>query len=187
METLTKNSVSITNLYPVGMHGIEHSFKVYLLIQKLCEIELIGEPERIQLEFCAFFHDIGRVNDLVDDTHGIKSFKKLKKYIFFGLKKFNNSFVQYIIENHCLNDKKAIDNSIHYQLTNYERAKFLILLFKDADSLDRFRLGDFDKKYLRNSSAEKLIDLAMKINSKTYSNEHIYKYIHSWLERNFKA
>lgn len=178
---------SVIDLYPKGIHGIEHSYRVYLLIQKLCDKTAISQAERLQLEYCAFFHDIGRVNDFVDDTHGIRSYEKLKNYNFLGLNKFNNPLVQYIIENHCLNDEKAIYNLKHYKFYSTQRAEFLLLLFKDADGLDRIRLGDFEKKYLRNASAEELIDFARKINNEAYSIELVSKHIYSWLGRNYKV
>ncbi|MFY0602749.1 MAG: HD domain-containing protein [Flavobacteriaceae bacterium] len=182
METQIINPALLTNLYAIGIHGIEHSYRVYQLIQKLCDLETISKSERLQLEFCAFFHDIGRINDLVDITHGFKSFEKLEKYNFFGLNNFNNSTVQYIIQNHCIDDKNAISNSKNYKLNKPERAEFLILLFKDADGLDRFRLQDFDEKYLRISRSSNLIDFARKINDETYSHGFISNQIYSWIE-----
>lgn len=181
------NALSIADLYPKGIHGIKHAYRVYLLIQKLCDKIVVSQIERLQLEYCAFFHDIGRVNDFIDDTHGIRSYEKLINYNFLGLDKFNNTLVQYIIENHCLNDEKAIYNLKHYEFYSTERAQFLLFLFKDADGLDRIRLGDFEKKYLRNTCAEELIDFAKKINNEAYSIEFISRHIYSWLKRGYKV
>lgn len=184
MEIPAKKQNDITDLFPKGIHGVEHSFRVHKLVQKLCDLEIVTESERLLLEFCAFFHDIGRVNDNVDITHGYKSFKKLKKLNFFELTSFNNSIVKYIIENHCNRDDEAIVNSNKYNLSNPKRAIYLLLIFKDADGLDRFRLSDFDKRYLRNTNACKLIDFAEKINNKRYSNKSISNHIHSWIKSN---
>ncbi|WP_075343142.1 HD domain-containing protein [Tenacibaculum agarivorans] len=170
----------IKKIYPIGIHGIEHSFRVFLLIKKLCDLESITKLERLQLEFCALFHDIGRVNDLIDDTHGVKSIEKLEEHSFLGFKRFNNSLVRYIIENHCLADKIAIDNSSNYELDDVERSRFLLLLFKDADGLDRFRLGDFDQKYLRYSNSKTLIDFARYNNDRSFLRDEIYENIYSW-------
>lgn len=186
MKFNTLNLKSIFNLFPKGIHGVNHSYRVFLLIEQLCKLEKVTKAEREILEFCAFFHDIGRINDDIDIVHGYNSFKKLKKYHFFNLTSFNNPTVKFIIENHCLDDYDAISNVVNYNIIDIKRAKFLLMLFKDADGLDRFRLGDFNKKYLRNSSASKIIDFAEKINKRAYSQKDISYHIISWIKSNKK-
>lgn len=185
MEIIAEKTKTIINQFPNGIHGIEHSFRVYELIQKLCDLERVTGLERLELGFCAFFHDIGRINDNVDITHGYKSFEKLKRLNFFGLTSFNNPIVKYIIENHCINDYDALQNSKNYSLTNPKRAKYLLLLFKDADGLDRFRLGDFNKKYLRNTSTYGLIDLARLLNEEKITYNMLSTSIQTWYNQNF--
>ena len=44
-----------------------------------------------------------------------------------------------------------------------DRARYLSKLFKDADALDRVRLGDLNEKYLRNDFSHDLIDFSNKL------------------------
>ena len=86
--------------------------------------------------------------------------------------------------NKMVNDD-ALQNSKNYSLANPKRAKYLLLLFKDADGLDRFRLGDFNKKYLRNVSTYGLIDLARLLNKEKITYNILSSSIQSWYNQNF--
>ena len=160
---------SLKELYRAGIHGIEHAFRVLKLVQKLSELEKVSKEQKHLLEFCAIFHDIGRIDDDIDDYHGVRSIKNLKNYNYFGLKSFNNPIVKFIVENHCISDDIAFNNVFRYRVNNYENALFLLKLFKDADNLDRVRLGDFDKKYLRNQKSNKIIEYAIQLYQESFS------------------
>jgi len=157
----------LNHLYLKGIHGIGHTYRVLLLVQKLCELEKCPFSQRQILEFCAIFHDIGRTNDGVDDSHGQDSVDILKEKHYFGLA-YSCSFVDYVIVNHCKNDKIAYGNVNRYDFDDeqIEEALYLLKFFKDCDNLDRFRLGDFDKSYLRLPNSHRLINTAEELNHK---------------------
>lgn len=164
----------IENLYRFGIHGIEHSYRVLKLVQQIANLEKLEQSTKQLLEFCAIFHDIGRVNDDIDNLHGVRSVKKLERYDFFGLDFFNIPLTEYIIENHCINDKTAFRNVRKYVISNFNEAIYLLKVFKDADNLDRVRLGDFDSNYLRLSSSFQLInDAKVYFRNKNNSSETI--------------
>ncbi|PGP20951.1 hypothetical protein COA01_15540 [Bacillus cereus] len=142
---------------PYGIHGMKHTERVLLHVQSLClELE-VDDLDTIILSIAALYHDIGRKNDDIDPYHGEESWKKL---IALGLiDTFEEKYeiyedeiqiLKFIIENHCLNDELVWSNL--EKLTFYrskEEVKFLMKVFKDADGLDRVRIGDLDTKYLR--------------------------------------
>ncbi|MDR1728042.1 MAG: HD domain-containing protein [Acidobacteriota bacterium] len=157
----------LNNLYREGIHGIGHIYRVLLLVQKLCELEKCPVSQRQILEFCAIFHDIGRTDDGVDDSHGQNSIDILKEKHYFGLA-HSLIFVDYVIVNHCKNDRIAYGDVNRYDFENEQigEALYLLKFFKDCDNLDRFRLGDFDKSYLRLPNSHKLINTAEELNNK---------------------
>jgi len=152
-----------SDVFRKGCHGIEHNYRVLLLIREICFIEKIADDQKEMLEFCAIFHDIGRVHDGNDDTHGFRSTKKLEENEYYGLRAFNHSLTRYIIENHCVHDSTAFHNIRKYKVRNREEAVFLIKAFKDSDNLDRVRQGDFDSSYLRLPVSHTLIPYANEI------------------------
>ena len=167
---------SLTELYRKGIHGIEHTYRVLLLVQELSELENLSQDQKSILEFCAIFHDIGRINDDIDDFHGIRSIKKLISLDYLGLNYFDNSIVKYIIENHCISDKIAFDKIINYDVRNDKEAIYLLKLFKDADNLDRFRINDFNPKYIRLKSSLQLIEYSKQLVVKHNINTCLAEY-----------
>ncbi|MBK8820456.1 MAG: HD domain-containing protein [Saprospiraceae bacterium] len=151
------------SLYNIGIHGIEHAYRVLLLVREIAAQEKLSSKLMKQLEFCAIFHDIGRINDEIDDLHGKRAIQLLIKNSFWGLEKYDNQLVRFIIENHCIYDSLSRMTVGNYNLHNTEESIYLLSIFKDADNLDRFRIGDFDSKYLRNKSSYSLITTASQL------------------------
>ena len=180
--TLPQMLSNIEIFYLQGIHGIEHAYKVLLITQELGKLEKLSVNQQELLEFCAIFHDIGRVNDYADSTHGIRSIYKLKQNQFFGLTKFDNELTKYIIENHCITDNIAFHNINNYDFDENEEALYLLKIFKDADNLDRFRIGDFDPSYLRMLNSHKLIAFAEELNTRSYDHNEIIKQFKAVIE-----
>jgi hypothetical protein len=154
----------IPSLYRKGIHGKEHAKRVLQLSQSLASLENLSTEHREIIEFCAIFHDIGRINDFVDNLHGQRSIEKLQKYDFFGLELRNKIFVEYIIKNHCIDDQTAYSNALEYGFSDINMAIYLLKYFKDCDNLDRFRIFGFNESYLRLENSHQLIAFAKKIN-----------------------
>ncbi|MEI6822784.1 MAG: HD domain-containing protein [Bacteroidota bacterium] len=165
----------IKTLFRDGIHGIEHAYRVLMLVQKIAELEQLDKATREVLEFCAVFHDIGRTNDNIDDLHGAKSIIKLKRINFLNLKRFNNDLIKYIIENHCISDNKAHQNASNYNINDHQKAVYLLDLFKDADNLDRVRFNDLNTNFLRFENSYTLVSYAKSLCNSNFSLENIEK------------
>lgn len=79
---------------------------------------------------------------------------------FFALE--CNSATAFLIEYHCLDDRKALADLKASNIRNKERVWLLYTILKDADALDRVRFGmrAVDPKYFRNEMAHKLLPTA---------------------------
>lgn len=154
------NPIPFPTLYHPGLHALDHAYRVLRLVQRLSALEGRTLAQCRVLEFCAIFHDIGRVHDGRDPMHGALSVEKLRRNDFFGLEEFDTPLVHYIITNHCITDSVAYGNVADYAVADREEAVVLLKTFKDADNLDRVRLGDLDARYLRHESSKGLLGLA---------------------------
>lgn len=103
------------------------------------------------------YHDIGRTNDDVDDSHGAKS-----NDIYYDAVPECNSATAFLIKYHCLDDRKALADLKASNIRDKERVWLLYTILKDADALDRVRFGmrAVDPKYFRNEMAHKLLPTA---------------------------
>jgi len=65
---------------------------------------------------------------------------------------------------HDQNDSEGIE-AITNNIVNTDNCLLLYKVFKDADALDRFRLGPngLDKRFLRNNEAPRLIETAKEL------------------------
>ena len=158
-------NTDIYSLYRKGIHGVEHAKRVLLLEQELASLEHLSEDQLEIIELCAIFHDIGRINDFEDYSHGELSIQKLQQYNFFGLEQQHRRKVEYIIKNHCITDQIAYNNVLEYGFEDSDTAIYMLKYFKDCDNLDRFRIFDFDESYLRLENSHHLIELAKKLNT----------------------
>lgn len=162
VSTLKKESFRHFNR-DSNLHGENHTKRVLFHSLILAEMEELPPEWRPLLKKIALYHDIGRVNDGVDDDHGVRGYEKVVELNL--LKKFTNEdkeTIRYVIENHCLDDDKVIEIA-KYETKDEEKAKTLLEILKDADALDRVRLKDLDPKFLRTGSAMELILAAQQL------------------------
>ncbi len=149
---------------PFGIHGTGHTKRVLFLCLVLAHINGLAGKDLELLCKVSLYHDIGRTHDGVDSLHGTKSYQKVKE---LGLLSEGDAqdqqLVQFIFENHCVDDKKAKNNLARHGELDQERSWFLLSLFKDADGLDRVRLRDLDPRQLRTPKAKELILLAEQL------------------------
>lgn len=145
---------------PEGIHGVSHTKRVMVLALFLLEkLKIKSNNDIIIVLIAALYHDIGRVNNKTDDTHGVLSWRKLNEITNYKVGEIADEEIQYvkfIIENHC----KYVDvNNIIglYEIRDVERMKILYNVLRDADILDRIRLGDIDPSYLYFDDSKKLL------------------------------
>lgn len=145
--------------HPSWLHGVNHTCRVMSMVWAMgCEMNWVRERN---LALCAaYIHDMSREGDGICRVHGSKAAEeKLPVYkSFFILQGINPDDIAVI--------KTAITN--HSQLTELDQTDphyLVTALLKDADALDRFRLGpfDLDKRYLRLPVTQEFIPHAKKL------------------------
>lgn len=153
-------------IFTSDIHGISHVFNV------MYDVLLIGNElddiKNTKIAFCAaYIHDLSRRNDGFCEIHGALSVKEnCKKYkdVFLntGLTEDDLSSIKTASTQHSL-IKELDTNHKHYKATS---------ILKDADALDRIRLGGLDPKYLRFKETHGLIKKAEDL----YFNNYAKKY-----------
>jgi exopolyphosphatase/pppGpp-phosphohydrolase len=114
----------------------------------IAEGENFAPWEREALALAALWHDIGRDQDDVDYYHGAKSAGKV---VGLGLHRGVDSQLReialFVVTHHSGSETHAESAASHVFDPSAALRVFRIL--KDADGLDRVRLGDLDPRYLR--------------------------------------
>lgn len=100
------------------------------------------------VRWAAATHDVGRIDDGIDLEHGTRSAKWIKNNLSDQMSPELLDKVTYIVHWHVPPDAEAPVMTIELKV------------LKDADALDRVRLGDLDISYLRTDVATGLVDLA---------------------------
>lgn len=140
---------------PFSIHGILHEYRVLIFAF------LIGKKEGANVNalcYASIFHDTQRNNDGLDLEHADRAAEWVNKFDIPNIDK-----VSQIIKWHTPSDKDIPDLNLE------------IKCFKDADALDRWRIGDLDKKYLRTETAKELLDFSKKLFNLTDNNKQTTK------------
>lgn len=146
---------------PNGIHGLNHTRRVLLLLLILAYHEHGTAALPAWLLLAALYHDIGRRNDNYDPSHGMASYEKAASLnLLLQEDEPYREMVRFVIENHCLDDDQAEARLKGYQIRNPEKCLDLFWLFKDADALDRIRINDLDVNHLRTEAAHELLWVA---------------------------
>ncbi|MCD4681950.1 MAG: HD domain-containing protein [Bacteroidales bacterium] len=146
-----------------SLHGINHTYRVMCLILSIGEAA--GLNREVELAFCAaYIHDLARKHDGYCDQHGLWATQyKLPEFKSFfkkmGIKESEITLIGTAVKNHSEQNELQTENNA-YKIT---------ALLKDADALDRVRLGDenLNTDYLRFPESVKLIHFAKKLYFKT--------------------
>lgn len=136
-------------------HSKEHLLRVLFLSIVLAEKYKLKKALRPTLYNAAMFHDIGRANDYEDTSHGADSYDLLcnTRPAFK-----RDSLLKNLITFHCIDDDKAFD-------FKNDNEKLMYQILKDADALDRQRLGlkELKRDYLRLEYSHELLFLAFQL------------------------
>ena len=155
------------------VHGLNHNIKVLLFALYIAYKNNLDDIDlKILIDAC-IYHDIGRINDIYDEKHGLRSAEVISKIVDSKIYKDKESLniLKAIVEYHSIPDKfnKRIFNK--YKLQNYERFILLANILKDADGLDRVRtsinnktFSDLNPKYLRLDESKKLVKVSHIVN-----------------------
>lgn len=149
---------------PQGIHALSHTKRVLLLGLLLTHLEQLSDQDRDLICQAAIYHDIGRITDGYDTSHGVASYRKLvAKGLLKGIPDAQRESLRFIIELHAVADRAALKQLNKYGLTDIDRTLRLYNIFKDADGLDRVRINDLNPDYLRSPGAHKLLLLAHQL------------------------
>ena len=144
-------------------HTKNHCARVLLLALLIGHKKNLSAEEKNALAMAAVFHDSRRLDDGIDKGHGFRAAAYYKDFCIEHDLPFDEK-TYYIIYYHDQDDSVGLAE-IKKSSTLHERAVLLYQIFKDADALDRFRLGPdaLDEKFLRTEEARQLVDLAKEL------------------------
>lgn len=161
-----------------GIHGGLHCSRVLLHCLSMAREMKLSNEDRAILCLSACLHDIGRENDDEDETHGERSVECIydlgislysinavnseREYDLDYLDDDEEDILYFLMENHCISDKKAKEKLEEKDWDEDKKTRTwkLFEIFKDADGLDRVRLGDLDSNYLRTSAGKRRVFIA---------------------------
>lgn len=162
------------NMADSVIHAAEHCERVLLYALIIGE-EIFGDDERMltALAHASVFHDTRRQDEYLDTGHGARAAVYYRQFCD------KNPDIEYMPEAalmmkyHDIADprgKASIKKEYHGALPTMIQ---LYDIFKDADALDRWRLGDhgLDPKYLRTNSARRLTQYSRRIVIETMDPE----------------
>lgn len=149
--------------HPSTLHGQAHVTRVMVHAIRLVEATGLHEHGP-RLWAAVFLHDLARTHDGVCHRHGADAAARLRSEPALQQRLFAAGLT--------LADFPAIEAAVtaHSAPKEVERSHEhwpLIALLKDADGLDRVRLGDLDARYLRHPQSRGMIPFAQELFDKT--------------------
>lgn len=155
-------------------HTKSHCARVLLLSLLIGHQKGLSDEEKDALGMAAVFHDSRRLDEGIDRGHGGRAAAYYKDYCREHDLRYDAG-TYYIIYYHDQDDSLGL-SEIKKSSDLSERTVLLYQIFKDADALDRFRLGPdgLNAKFLRTEEARRLVDFAKELlrkSSETNSNE----------------
>jgi hypothetical protein len=140
------------------IHGQPHVSRV--IIHTFILTKALGlEDYALKAWAAAYIHDLGRVDDGVSPEHGLYAVGKVQdnpelKTLFegCGVKEKDWTEIFFAVTHHCL-EEVPLDHP----------CRTLTALLKDADGLDRVRLGGLDPSFLRFPLSVSLIPYAWRL------------------------
>jgi len=146
-----------------SLHGIHHTCRV------MCHCLILGDMLKLEREtrlaLCsAYIHDMARKHDGCCHMHGTWAAENklpLFKHLFLsaGVARKDFDEITVSVSNHSLPEELPEDH----------RAYMTTAILKDADALDRIRLGEtnLDMKFLRFNESRKLIAFSRELYRRT--------------------
>lgn len=150
-------------LHPSHLHGQLHVARV--IIHGFALLSALGlREEAPRLWSAAYLHDLARTHDGRCQRHGADAVRRLAtmpemRALFQrgGLADTDTEAVATAVTYHCTREELSARHP-HYRLT---------ALLKDADALDRVRLGDLNPDFLRFQPTRRLMGFAQALHDRT--------------------
>jgi HD superfamily phosphodiesterase len=154
------------------LHGPGHTRRVHVHAQRLLGQLGWSEADAALVLRAVLWHDIGRLGDGVEPDHGRLSAERADELgLTASLAPADAAVVRFAIRRHSLRDRGADEEAARLaatadparRLAQPERALRVLRVLKDADALDRVRLGfgeQADPRQLRHPETIGLIPFA---------------------------
>src|SRR5262245_21509372 len=145
------------------IHGQAHVARVMVHAFRL--IAATGWTEDApRLWACVYLHDLARIHDGLCYRHGGDAMKK-----FESLPDVRELFARGGVqdEDYAAIHTAVVHHSLPRELDRQHAYWRLTSLLKDADGLDRVRLGDLNPRYLRNPESKGMVDFAETLFAET--------------------
>ena len=130
------------------IHGLAHTLRVMIHTVEIAQALRVADWERETVLLAALWHDVGRTDDGRDPLHGAKSAGKL---VGLGLHRDvprdRLPYALLAVTHHSGDDRHGEQAAL--RLDDPEAARRIFHILKDADGLDRVRLGDLRPSMLR--------------------------------------
>ena len=154
------------------LHTKGHSERVLLYALLIgVQVSNCGKDGLRALAHASIFHDTCRQDDFLDVGHGARAASYYMKYCGQNKDVVFLKTAYLIMKYHDQDDKVGMEAIANARPEDKEQAIRLYGIFKDADALDRFRLGanGLEIRFLRNQEAMRLVDFARDLVRQTYS------------------
>ena len=159
LQTLEQLDHSV--LFVSKMHGLGHIERTILQGGFCAMEEGLDRSDTALLLLACSYHDVGRQDDWVDDLHGWRSAQRIGAIT--GRTGEDLKLLQGAVDAHSRKEAVLRETVAGYHPANLNRAVRLAQLLKDADGLDRVRLGDLDPSYLRRETSRSRAGLAFEV------------------------
>ena len=165
-------------LHHSTLHGQAHVGRV--MVHALRLIEATGAVEETtRLWAAVYLHDIARRHDGIAPRHGAEACARLRHlpdtlalFAQAGLADVDLPAVDAAVTRHSNGEGRPGEPHLR-----------LIELLKDADGLDRVRLGDLDPRYLRTREARGMVPFAERLYEETDGRRAPGAHYFGWLWR----
>lgn len=148
-------------LYHSEVHGEGHIHRTLLYAALIAWKEDLAEEDVRQFFRAAAYHDVGRSSDGYDLYHGARSALRLAELT--GAADEDLVELQAAVSAHARPDEEMEAVLRSFGPQDYPRTLRLTRLLKDADNLDRVRLGDLKTRYLRHEGARAVEPFAWRL------------------------
>lgn len=135
------------------LHAVDHMARVFIMQELICQ-QLASQGvtvNRTATRFATMVHDVGRIDDGADPQHGSRSAAWMRQNLADKMSPTDMDVASYIVHWHVPDDSEAPVMTTELQV------------MKDADGLDRVRLGDLDVSRLRTDAAKTLVGIAKEL------------------------
>lgn len=166
------------NMPESEIHAVGHCERVLLYALTLGEKIFGDDSDALEiLAHAAVFHDTRRQDDYLDTGHGARAAVYYEQFCKEHPDITFHPESVYLMRYHDLDDSKGVEAIRKVFGEDSARVITLYDIFKDADALDRWRLGSkgLDPKFLRTSPAKDLTEYSRRIVYETIPADRLEK------------